>query len=116
MPRRKSADAAESAPVLAEPKKTVRKTAAGKPKSATSKAAHKHHANKSTEPILETPVFEPEPANEVPVAVSAIVPSRTASHDAIARLAYSYWESRGYQSGDPQQDWLRAERELLELA
>jgi hypothetical protein len=27
-------------------------------------------------------------------------------------LAYSYWESRGYQGGDPLEDWVRAEQEL----
>jgi len=30
----------------------------------------------------------------------------------IARLAYSYWESRGCQGGTPEEDWLRAEQEL----
>lgn len=30
----------------------------------------------------------------------------------IARLAYSYWEARGYQGGSPEEDWLRAEMEL----
>ena len=30
----------------------------------------------------------------------------------IARLAYSYWEARGCQGGSPEDDWLRAEREL----
>ena len=33
--------------------------------------------------------------------------------DEIARLAYSYWEARGYQDGSPEEDWLRAEQELL---
>ena len=33
--------------------------------------------------------------------------------DAIARLAYSYWEMRGCVDGSPEEDWLRAERELL---
>ena len=32
----------------------------------------------------------------------------------VARVAYSYWERRGYQGGSPQEDWLRAERELLD--
>jgi len=32
---------------------------------------------------------------------------------AIARLAYSYWESRGGVGGSPEEDWFRAERELL---
>ena len=34
------------------------------------------------------------------------------SQDEIARLAYSYWEARGYAGGSPQEDWLRAQREL----
>jgi hypothetical protein len=34
------------------------------------------------------------------------------SHDAIAALAYSYWEARGRQSGSHLEDWFRAEREL----
>jgi hypothetical protein len=30
----------------------------------------------------------------------------------IARLAYWYWEARGSQGGSPEEDWLRAERQL----
>jgi hypothetical protein len=33
--------------------------------------------------------------------------------EAIAALAYSYWEARGCQGGSPDEDWLRAEQELL---
>ena len=36
------------------------------------------------------------------------------SHDEIARLAYSYWEARGGPHGSALDDWLRAERDLLE--
>jgi hypothetical protein len=32
--------------------------------------------------------------------------------ETIARLAYSYWEARGYAGGSPEEDWLRAEQEL----
>ena len=32
--------------------------------------------------------------------------------DAVARLAYSYWEARGSQGGSPDADWSRAEQEL----
>jgi hypothetical protein len=35
-----------------------------------------------------------------------------AALDEIAKLAYSYWEARGYQGGNPEEDWLRAEQEL----
>ena len=34
--------------------------------------------------------------------------------DEIATLAFSYWESRGYQGGSPEEDWLRAENDLLQ--
>ena len=34
--------------------------------------------------------------------------------DEIARLAYSFWESRGYQGGSAEEDWHRAEQELRE--
>ena len=33
-------------------------------------------------------------------------------HDSIARLAYSYWETRGRNGGSPEEDWIRAENEL----
>ena len=31
---------------------------------------------------------------------------------AIAKLAYCYWESRGCPFGSPEEDWLRAEKDL----
>lgn len=34
--------------------------------------------------------------------------------EAVALLAYSYWEQRGYHGGSPEQDWLRAEGELTQ--
>lgn len=47
-------------------------------------------------------------------ATAAVVPSaaETPSHEQIAKLAYSYWEARGFQGGSPEEDWLRAEHEL----
>ncbi len=33
------------------------------------------------------------------------------SREAIAKIAYGYWEARGRQAGDPLTDWLRAEAE-----
>jgi len=38
------------------------------------------------------------------------------SHEEIERLARSYWEQRGYQDGFAEQDWLRAEQDLLKMA
>ena len=54
-------------------------------------------------------------------AVSAPIPESTIAEttvtvlydrDAIARLAYSYWEARGRQGGSQIEDWVRAEKEF----
>jgi DNA relaxase NicK len=34
------------------------------------------------------------------------------SREAVAEQAYLYYEARGYQGGDPEADWVRAEEEL----
>ena len=49
---------------------------------------------------------------------SSSAPARAAKPDGVdretvARLAYSYWEARGFTGGSAEEDWLRAERELL---
>ena len=57
---------------------------------------------------------------EAPVSSSVAVPtpelapaaSPEPSFEQISMLAYSYWVSRGYQGGSPEEDWLRAEQEL----
>jgi len=47
-------------------------------------------------------------------SASAVEPKAVSepTREEIAALAYSYWEARGYQPGDPEADWLRAELEL----
>jgi hypothetical protein len=49
----------------------------------------------------------PAPVMEVDEELSA------PAQQEIARLAYSYWESRGNRGGSPWDDWFRAEQELL---
>jgi hypothetical protein len=87
MPKRKTVD-----PDVV-PADTKTRSSATKPKApaATHKRATKHPA---------------EPA----------IPVREISEQEISRLAYSYWEARGYQGGSADEDWFRAERELSELA
>jgi len=34
----------------------------------------------------------------------------------VAALAYRFWLDRGFQSGSPQEDWLRAVREVSQLS
>jgi hypothetical protein len=56
-------------------------------------------------------------AKAVPkTAAVDIAASRTPSYEEIARLAERYWAERGWQDGYAEQDWLRAERELLGMA
>jgi hypothetical protein len=52
----------------------------------------------------------PEPVNHA--ASPAESPVTVPTFEEIARLAYSYWEARGYQGGSPEEDWLRAESAL----
>jgi len=40
-------------------------------------------------------------------------PAAPPSSEQIARLAEKYWAERGHPDGSPEQDWLRAERELI---
>jgi hypothetical protein len=40
-------------------------------------------------------------------------PGPAPESEQIARLAYSYWQARGCPEGSPEEDWLRAEADLL---
>ena len=53
-----------------------------------------------------------KPAETLSLAETAAPVAAAPSQDAIANLAYLYWEARGSQGGSPEQDWLRAEQEL----
>jgi hypothetical protein len=48
--------------------------------------------------------------------VAEKVSATTPTHHEIAELARQYWEKRGYYDGQAEEDWLRAEQELLKLA
>lgn len=37
-------------------------------------------------------------------------------HEKVALLAYSYWEERGRPAGSPEEDWYRAEKEVMSCA
>ena len=52
-----------------------------------------------------------------PVAIAEITETVASSaHDQIAKIAYGYWEARGFQPGSPEQDWVRAEQAYLQQA
>ena len=59
-----------------------------------------------TEVILEKPLAMAQAAG----ATGATV---TVTREEIAKLAYTFWIERDYAHGDAEQDWLRAERELI---
>jgi hypothetical protein len=44
--------------------------------------------------------------------VESVVAPSSPAREEIAALAYSYWVTRGYRGGSPEEDWLRAEQEL----
>jgi len=46
----------------------------------------------------------------------AMMPGTAPSQDRIRARAYELYESRGREPGQDEQDWLCAEREILELA
>jgi hypothetical protein len=50
-----------------------------------------------------------EPA-EIAIAATAFSQDR---HEEVAKLAYGFWEARGYEHGHESEDWLRAEAEYL---
>jgi hypothetical protein len=71
----------------------------------------------AVEPVAAPVAAQPEvPVAVVPAPVTSapVEPQvKTVSSEEIAKLAYCYWADRGYQDGDPQEDWARAEKALL---
>ena len=59
-----------------------------------------------------TKLLDDEPGIESYEAIETEEDLSYPSHSEISELAYSYWEERGFEGGDPVNDWLRAEQEL----
>ena len=87
-------------------KKVVMSTSAAAAPARRKSVSSKRATRPTAVEISNTP--EPEACSRA-VASSRAVES---FQDAVARLAYSYWEARGCQGGSPEADWLRAEQEL----
>lgn len=78
-------------------------------------ARHKSAAPKRASrpaPVEVSNALASEPEVRPVAPIAAVVTPAESIHDAVARLAYSYWLARGCQGGSPEQDWLQAEREL----
>jgi hypothetical protein len=63
---------------------------------------------KPSTPATKEPAQAPIPSNTMSASARS-----TPSGDQIARRAYELYLSRGGQPGNPEQDWLQAERELM---
>lgn len=65
---------------------------------------------------VETPKAAPRRASTrkppLPGPEAASAAKFTIDHQAVAQLAYSYWEARGRQGGTPEMDWFHAEQAL----
>jgi hypothetical protein len=97
------------------------KNAEKKPETATPSKTHR-----KASPV-SAPAVSPEPANPVKVMAAAAgaeiaavdspiidpVGTLTVPTEEVARLAYSYWVARGYSHGSHEDDWIRAEQELI---
>jgi hypothetical protein len=58
-------------------------------------------------------VMAASPVADAPIATRVSQSKPTLSPDEVAHLAYSYWEARGFTHGLADEDWIRAEAELL---
>lgn len=71
-------------------------------------------AKHRTAPVSASPAEESQPVARENTRAEDIHTEN--AHATIAVVAYSYWESRGYQGGDALEDWVRAENELSHKA
>ncbi len=63
----------------------------------------------SSPAVQRIPVHSDQPVDEKPRTDDQL------HHEAIARLAHSYWEARGCPYGSPQVDWFQAEEEIRKV-
>ena len=80
----------------------------GTPKSASAiPRATRRRTPQPASPESVAPVATSEPTASEPTASEQEIRSE------IARLAYLFWEERGGNGGSSEEDWLRAEQEIL---
>lgn len=98
----------------AKPKKAAAKAPAAKAERPKVAAKAKSAATSTAKAAPKAAKTEARPAAvEVPQAKPAAKPRPT--HEQIAHVAYGYFLQRHGQHGNHEQDWLRAEQELLRL-
>ncbi len=85
-----------------------------KPKAEKAPAKPRKTAAKS--PAVKTATAKTTAQTPVAKSKVAAPPVAVPTHQEIALLAEKYWAERGWQDGAAEQDWLRAEQELMKLA
>jgi hypothetical protein len=116
-PSRKIADSTASAtlesagPAELKPKPRTSKSSAPKSSEVVRAESPSHHHKLSASPISEALAAVNESSSTSLNSTPAETP-RVVTHQQIAELAHSYWTSRGYLHGSPEDDWFRAERQL----
>jgi hypothetical protein len=91
---------------------TVKKTKAP----AKAKSAAKAQAGETDSAVKAAPAVTKKTVKAPAKAKTVDVAAATPSYAEIAQLAERYWAERGWQDGYAEQDWLRAERDLLGAA
>lgn len=109
-------DAAASAPKSAK-KRSARPKAASSTKAAKTRGAAKKTAKKAPSPRpLARAARTSKPGATEKASRGAkekgVAFDSESYHEAIARLAYHFWEERGRAGGSPEDDWHRAEAEV----
>ena len=99
MPKKRTAETEMIVPAASAAAPVRRKTAP------RTRAKHTVEPAESKSGTLSEPIVA---AVETAEVAAVIEPTR----EAIAQLAYSFWEARGYQGGSPEEDWQRAEQQL----
>lgn len=107
----------------ATPKPRDKKSSTVKKSETIESTSAKHH-RKATPPVLAENVPAPKAmAASAGAGLSAASTTVRAADDQapvtperIAQLAHSFWEARDYRPGNPEEDWFRAETELLSQA
>ena len=106
-------ETAAAAPALAAKPKTTR-TAPLVAKPAAQPSASKSSASKPrVNSVKHSKAAAPAVIQTETVQAATVQIAPVNAHEAIAKIAYGYWEARGFQPGSPEQDWLRAEQEFL---
>lgn len=94
-----------------KPKPRTSKSSAPKTNEVIRTETPTHHHKLSASPVAEAlaAVSESSSTGQSPAP-------RAITHQQIAELAHSFWTNRGYAHGSPEDDWLRAERQLTGAA